>query len=146
MSLPKPQGTGALCDAVIDALLRNPSDDQQVLESRESFAGEVETLHKFSDLIERVRRARAPQTPAEEEHWHALHRLLLRCQSTLSSLRDSLANPRDSSAFELHYNEPWKMSPSLMEDKKLVASESTLRAHVNLYTQTLQTSLQAINL
>ena len=145
MSLPSTQGIGTLCDDVVEVLLRTSVNDKHAVESREVFASEVQSLHKFSDFTERVRRARVNQTTAEEVHWQALQRLMLRCRSTLSSLRELLANPRDS-AIELHYNEPWKMSPSLMEDRKLQDSESTLRAHINLYTQTLQMSLQAINL
>ena len=148
LSMPpsSPPNIAPLCDAVVDALLHVPSDGQIALESKEDFAKEVQTLRKFSDLIERVRRAKPPQTPLEEEHWHALHCLMVRCRNTLSSLRESLANTRGSKEYELHYNEPWKISPTLVEERKPTASVSTLRAHINLYTQTLQMSLQAINL
>ena len=146
MPPPSPPSIAPLCDAVVEALLRFPSDSQTAVESREDFASEVQALRKFSDLIERVRRAKPPQTPLEEEHWYALHCLMVRCRSTLSGLRESLANTRGSKEYELHYNEPWKISPTLVEERKPVASVSTLRAHINLYTQTLQMSLQAINL
>ena len=146
MPPPSPPVIAPLCDAVVDALLHFSSESQTAVESREDFASEVQALRKFSDLIERVRRAKSPQTSLEEEHWHALHCLMVRCRSTLSSLRESLANTRESKEYELHYNEPWKISPTLVEERRPAASVSTLRAHINLYTQTLQMSLQAINL
>ena len=129
---------------MIEALVRFPPDSQNG-DSREAFSSEVLTLRKFFDLIERVRRAKPPETALEEEHWHALSVLMLKCRHTLSNLRERLASTRDSRDFELHYNEPWKIA---QEDRRLSIgpSISTPRAHVNLYTQTLQMSLQAINL
>lgn len=149
-----PPSIAPLCEAVIELLLRFPPDSpQSTVESREDFADEVQALHKFFDLIERVRRAKPPQSELEEEHWRALQGLMVRCRHTVSSLRDRLVSESGSSSssgeggeYELHYNEPWKISPTLVEERKPAATVSTLRAHINLYTQTLQTSLQAINL
>lgn len=147
MPLSNATNVAPLCDAVIEALLRFPSDSSNgTVESREDLADEVQALRKFADLIDRVRRAKPPQSESEEEQWHALHLLMLRCRQTLSSLLDRLASDQGSKEYELHYNEPWKISPTLWEDKEPAASVSTLRAHINLYTQTLQMSLQAINL
>ena len=147
MPTSNPPSIAPLCDTVVETLLRFPSDSPHTaVESREDFAKEVRDLRKFFDLIERVRRVKPPETELEEEHWHALHCLMVRCRHTLSSLRERLASRRGSKEYELHYNEPWKISPTLVEERKPAASVSTLRAHVNLYTQTLQMSLQAINL
>ena len=143
MPSPNPSTVGSLCDAIVESLVKFPkdSDSKDASDSRESFVTEVQTLRKFSDLIERVRKARPAQSSTEEAHWGALGALMKRCRRSLQSLQERLVNT-ETEEYELHYNEPWKIH---LDDPKPIAL-STLRAHVNLYTQTLQMSLQAFNL
>ena len=138
MPAPRPLSIGRLCDSVVEALDKFHGE---ALESNDSFQHEVRTLHKFCELIDRVRRARTAPVPKEEEHWKALNVLMRRCGRTLQGLQERLART-ENEEFELHYNEPWKICH---EDRNPVAI-STLRAHVNLFTQTIQMSLQAFNL
>ena len=140
-SSPAPSSIAELCKTVIEALIKFPHDSQDGTDSRGVFQTEVQTLQRFSGLIDRVHDARPSRSTAEEEHWKALGVLLNRCRRTLQNLHERLVKSA-SEDYELHYNEPWKIT---YEDRKPVAI-STLRAHVNLYTQTIQMSLQAFNM
>lgn len=133
-----------LCETVGEALIRFPYESKDASsEGREAFREEVQQLRRFFELIERVRKAKPPGSVQEEDHWAALARLTVRCRGTLINLRQRLANT-GTREYELHYNEPWKIGFE-EEDRKPVAL-STLRAHVNLYIQTLQMSLQTNHL
>lgn len=137
---PGPPDLTPMCDAVLDALVKFP-DSKDVGRSRDAFKAEVLTLRKFSGLVDKIHRARPPQSLKEEEHWTAVNALLHRGRRTLANLQERLTKT-DSKDYRLHYSEPWKLS---QEDRKPVAI-ATLRAHINLFTQTLQLSLTAFNL
>ena len=126
-----------LCDVVLETLRSFGNASAEFT----SFRGEVQTLRKFLDLIQRIRTANAPRTSFEEEHFSDIETLLERCRITLSRLCEILtdvkaryhrATPQDALHQTLRH----------MQNPEIVA----LRARIGFYVQTLQMSLQTVKL
>ena len=106
-----------------------------------AFRGEIQTLRKFLDLIERIRGANAPRTPFEEEHFSDVAALLERCRSTLSRLCDILADLK-AKYQRAAPHDALQQALQSMQTPETIA----LRARLGFYIQTLQMSLQTVKL
>ncbi len=140
MEPPSVVGSSAIarsCDVILEMLrsFGNAAADFT------AFRGEVQTLRKFLDLIERIRGANASRTPFEEEHFSDLEALLERCRSTLSRLCEILAD------LKANYQRAAPQD-ALQQALKTMQNPETaaLRARLGFYIQSLQMSLQTIKL
>lgn len=126
-----------LCDVILEAL-RSFIDAASDIKA---FCGEVRTLRKFLDLIDRVFKAKLPRIAFEEQHFASVEVLLDRCRTTLSRLCEILAalGPRLCQADSQH---------GLQEILKDMQSSEilALRARIGFYIQTMQMSLQTVKL
>ncbi len=125
-----------LCDVILETLrsFANATTDIN------TFRGEVQTLRRFLDLIERIRKANAPRTAFEDEHFSDVEVLLDRCRSTLSRLCEILAELRAR----------YKAAPQDAFPEGLVDLQNSeilaLRARLGFYVLSFQMSLQTIKL
>lgn len=126
-----------LCDVILETLrsFGNAAADFT------AFRGEVQTLRRFLDLIERIRRANAPRTPFEEEHFSDMEALLERCRDTLARLCDILANLK-AKYHRAAPQDALQQALRSMQNSETVA----LRARIGLYVQSLQMSLHVVKL
>ena len=126
-----------LCDVILETLrsLGNAAADFT------AFRGEVRTLRKFLDLIERIRSANAPRTPFEAEHFSDVETLLERCRATLSRLCEILADLK-ARYHKAAPQDALQQALRCMQNLETVA----LRARINFYIQCLQMSLQTVKL
>ncbi len=126
-----------LCDTVLETLrvYLNAANDIKV------FSGEVRTLRKFLDLIDRVFKARLQRMPFEEQHLTCVEVLLDRCRTTLSRLSKALLGSRSNDR-EIGSPEGLREVLSIMQGSEVIA----LRARISFFTQTLQMSLQTLKL
>lgn len=133
-----------LCDKVIDVLDSPAYGSRYNVASRKPLCSEVGDLKKFSGLVDRVRRARVPQstTTVEGRHWQALDTLSYRCRQTLSSLHQRLL-VADFEDLGFHCNEPWIIHH---DGDQLPDVVSLLQGEISCHKQTLQLSLRAFNL
>lgn len=92
---------------------------------------EVQTLHQYLILIERVRAAREPRLGVEESHLRDVSTLLRRCDRALLNLHKSLRRLGDPNG------QPWDLR---------TATFTVPRFYISFYTRTLQVSLIAFNL
>lgn len=126
-----------LCDVIL-ATLRgfvNAANDIK------AFYGEVQTLRKFLDLIDRVFKARLPRLAFEEQHFTSVEILLDRCRTTLSRLCEILAALGPLVA-QIDSQENLAEAIRNMQSSEVVA----LRARIGFYIKTLQMSLQIVKL
>lgn len=130
-----------LCDVVLETLrdFADTSDDI------EAFCGEVRTLHKFLDLIERVFKAKLSRMAFEEQHLTSVAVLLDRGRTTLSRLCEILA-----ALVPNHSQDNQEADPEYDLEGFLGIAENSevnaLRARVDFYIQTLQMSLHTVKL
>lgn len=130
-----------LCAVVLGKLRSFADSSVGADDAVKIFRSEIQTLQKFLDLIERVRRANPPRMAFEEDHFNDVKGILDRCRGTLSRLCELLAN---MTAKDYEKASP-ETSRKLNSD--LNAPEiSALRARIGFYTQTLQMSLQTVKL
>lgn len=126
-----------LCDVILETLRSfiNAANDI------EAFCGEVQTLRKFLDLVDRVFKAKLPRMAFEEQHFTSVDVLLARCRTSISRLCDIIvalgsrirqADPQDGLQDILR----------ILQCLEVLA----LRARVDIYIQTLQMSLQTVKL
>lgn len=126
-----------LCDVALETLRTfvDAADDIK------AFCSELLTLRKFLSLIDRVFKARLPRMAFEEQHFTSVNVLLDRCRATLSRLCEILT-PLESNG-----GQP---CPKLGEQEGLRNMQGSemiaLRAKIDFYIQTLQMSLQTVNL
>lgn len=126
-----------LCDVILETLrsFGNAAADIN------AFRGEVQTLRRFLDLIERIRKANAPRTAFEDEHFSDVEVLLDRCRITLSRLCEILAE------LQARYQ---KATPQVALQEALVELQTAevlaLRARIGFYVQSFQMSLQTVKL
>ena len=126
-----------LCDMILETMRSFVNAANEI----KAFCGEVLTLRKFLDLIDRVFKAKLPRMAFEEQHFNSVEVLLDRCRTTLSRLALVLASsgpkPRQAGSPE-----------SLQETLRVMQSSEVvaLRARIGFYTQTLQMSLQTVKL
>ena len=106
-----------------------------------AFRGEVQTLRKFLDLIERIRVANAPRTSFEQEHFSDVETLLERCRATLSRLCEILADLK-ARYHRAAPQDALQQALRSMQNPETVA----LRARIGFYIQSLQMSLQTVKL
>ena len=126
-----------LCDVALETLRAfvDAADDIK------AFCSELLTLRKFLSLIDRVFKARLPRMTFEEQHFTSVNVLLDRCRATLSRLCEILT------PLEANGGQP---RPRLGEQEVLRNMQGSeiiaLRAKIDFYVQTLQMSLQTVNL
>lgn len=103
----------------------------------EPFRLEVQTLHKYLDLFEKVRNAREPRLDFEQTHLRDVNHLLCRCQRTLSTLHSTLKRAGQTDADTNDQGKPWDLN----------ASTFTIpRFYISFYTRTLEMTLMGIHL
>lgn len=126
-----------LCDVILETLrsFGNAAADFT------AFRGEVQTLRKFLDLIERIRTANEPRTPFEEEHCSDLETLLERCRGTLARLCEILAELK-ARYHRAAPQDALQQALRSMQNPETVA----LRGRIGFYIQSLQMSLQTVKL
>ena len=91
---------------------------------------EVQKLHKYLELIEKVRSAGTRRLELEQIHLQDVDRLLNRCHRALSSLEQYLIHGSDQD-----------------ESRDLRGLTFAVpRVHISFYTRTLEMSLMSINL
>lgn len=126
-----------LCDVILETLRSFGNATADI----NAFRVEVQTLRKFLDLIERIRKANAPRTAFEAEHFSDVEVLLDRCRATLSRLCAVLAELR------ARYQ---KAAPqdTLQEALLELQNQETLvlRTRLGFYIQSFQMSLQTVKL
>lgn len=125
-----------LCDVLLE-LLRGLA---RAASEMDAFYGEVRTLRKFLDLIDRVFKAKLPRMSFEEQHFTGVEVLLDRCRTTLSRLSAIFAASGTKSR-EVSSQDSQE-TLEIMQSSEVLA----LRARISLYTQTLQMSLQTVKL
>ncbi|KAL6720887.1 hypothetical protein ACLMJK_002812 [Lecanora helva] len=126
-----------LCDVILDTLRVFGNAAADFI----AFRGEVQTLRKFLDLIERIRQANAPRTPFEDEHFSDLEALLGRCRETLSRLCEILSD------IKARYHKAAPQDALQQTLRSLQNSETAaLRARIGFYVQCLQMSLHVVRL
>lgn len=103
----------------------------------EPFRLEVQTLHRFLELIEKVRSAEAHRSELEKAHLRDVEKLLHRCHRTLQTLYESLITVRDQVPGTNGLEEPWDFRGLTF---------TAPRAHISYYTRTLEMSLMSLNL
>lgn len=129
---------GSLCAAVRDMI-----ENYLILHSRpeethlENLSIELQTLHKYLHLIEKVRCAAAHRSELEQSHLKDIDRLLHRCLWTLSSLEHSLNKARDQ---DRSSGEVIK-SADIPEVRYSVSS-----VYIGFYKRTLELSLMSMSL
>ena len=106
-----------------------------------AFRGEVQTLRRFLDLIERIRQANAPRTSFEDEHFSDVEALLERCRDTLKRLCEILADLKAKS-HRATPQDALQQALRCMQDNETVA----LRGRIAFYVQCLQMSLHVVKL
>lgn len=126
-----------LCDVLLERMRGLAYTASEI----DAFCGEVRTLRKFLDLIDRVFKANLPRMPFEEQHFTSVEILLDRCRTTLSRLSAIFAVSGTKSR-EVSSQKDSQGSPGIMQSSEVLA----LRARIGLYTQTLQMSLQTVKL
>lgn len=126
-----------LCDVVLETLRSFGTAAADI----NAFRGEVQTLRKFLDLIERIRKANAPRTAFEDEHFSDVEVLLDRCRATLSRLCEILAEIKARYQRATPQN---ALQEALVELRK--SELLALRARIGFYVQTFQMSLQTVKL
>ena len=141
MDSPPPNvGTPAiahLCDVILETLR---SFGHAAVDFT-AFRGEVQTLRKFLDLIERIRLSNEPRTPFEEEHFSDVEILLERCRGTLQRLCEILAEMR------VRYQRAAPQDALQQALRSLQNPETVaLRGRIGFYIQSLQMSLQTVKL
>lgn len=132
-----------LCDVVLENLrsLADPSSVSADNDAVKAFRNEIQAFRKFLDLIERVRRANTPRMAFEEDHVDDIKALLDRCLATLSRLCELLAGMRGK-----NYEAASPGSSRGLRWDLNAPEISALRTRMGFYTQTLQMSLQTVNL
>ncbi|KAL8996222.1 MAG: hypothetical protein Q9188_006613 [Gyalolechia gomerana] len=98
---------------------------------------EVQTLHQYLILIEKVRAAREPRLGVEESHLRDVSTLLRRCDRALLNLHKSLRRVGDPNDEVNGQAQPWDLR---------TATFTVPRFYISFYTRTLQVSLIAFNL
>lgn len=126
-----------LCDVVLETLWSFGDATADI----EAFRGEVHTLRRFADLIQRIRKANAPRTAFEDEHFSDVEVLLDRCRVTLERLCNILT------ALKARYQ---TAAPQHALQNALVELQQpevlALRARMAFYIQSFQMSLQTVKL
>jgi len=138
----QPSSTGIptiayLCDVILETLWSFGDATADI----NAFRGEVQTLRRFADLIQRIRKANAPRTAFEDEHFSDVEVLLNRCRTTLSRLCDILAvlKARYQKAASQH-----ALQNALVELQQ--PEVLALRGRMAFYIQSFQMSLQTVKL
>lgn len=126
-----------LCDVLLEKLRNLANADKEI----QAFCGELRTLRKFLDLIDRVFKAKLARMAFEEQHFTSVEILLNRCRTTLSRLSEILA-PSGPRAPEAGSHDGLQEAFIVMQSSEVVA----LRARIGFYIQTLQMSLQTVKL
>ena len=126
-----------LCDVLLEKLRNFANADNGI----QAFCGEVRTLRKFLDLIDRVFKANLARMAFEEQHFTSVEILLNRCRTTLSRLSEILT-PSGPRAREVGSQDGLQETLEVMQSSEVVA----LRARIGFYIQTLQMSLQTVKL
>ena len=126
-----------LCDVILESLrsFGNAAADFT------AFRGEVQTLRRFLDLIERIRQANAPRTSFEEEHFNDVEALLERCRDTLKRLCEILADLK-AKYHRAAPQDALQQALRSMQNSETVA----LRGRIGFYVQCLQMSLHVVKL
>lgn len=119
------------CENIFATLDKSDRPIGPVQEGR-SFRSEISALRKFSELLDKVRRAQPPRAHFEERLWEYATVLISRCRKTLSGIDQYL---RDQQQAEDAAN----ACPG-------GCSSYPQRTHVNLQTKTLQLTLLTFNL
>ena len=126
-----------LCDILLEKLRNFANAANEI----QAFCGEVRTLRKFLDLIDRVFKAKLARMAFEEQHFTSVEVLLDRCRTTLARLSEILASSRPRTR-EAGLHEGLQETLNVMQSSEVVA----LRARIGFYIQTLQMSLQTVKL
>ena len=126
-----------LCDVLLEKLRNFADADNEI----QAFGGEVRTLRKFLDLIDRVFKAKLARMAFEEQHFTSVEILLNRCRTTLSRLSEILA-PSGPRAQDAGSQDGLQETLKVMQSSEVVA----LRARIGFYIKTLQMSLQTVKL
>ncbi|KAI4179606.1 MAG: hypothetical protein L6R41_007742 [Letrouitia leprolyta] len=98
---------------------------------------EVQTLHRFLVLIERVRAAKEPRLLIEEAHLRDVSTLLRRCDRALFVFHNALRHLVDVDSETSSQSQPWDLK---------AATFSVPRFYISFYTRTLQVSLTGFSL
>ena len=126
-----------LCDVILETLrhVTNPTNEIT------AFCNELQMLRKFLDLIDRVFKAKLSRMAFEEQHFTSVEVLLDRCRTSLSQLCEIFA--------ALGRNRRQVGWQNCLQDVQKILQTSevfALRARIGVYIQTLQMSLQTVNL
>lgn len=126
-----------LCDVILETL----RSFGNVAADINAFRSEVQTLRRFLDLIDRIRKANAPRTAFEDEHFSDIDVLLEHCRLTLSRLCEILPELRARYQKAAPHD---ALQEALVELQK--AENLALRAKIGFYVQSFQMSLQTVKL
>ena len=126
-----------LCDVILETLRRFTNAANDI----EAFCGEVQTLRKFLDLVDRVFKAKSPRMAFEEQHFTSVSVLLDRCRTTISQLCDIVV-ALESRLRQVNPQDRLQEVLSILRSLEVLA----LRARIDFYIQTLQMSLQTVKL
>ncbi|KAL8688858.1 MAG: hypothetical protein Q9218_005336, partial [Villophora microphyllina] len=98
---------------------------------------EVQTLHRYLELIEKVQSAEAQLSELEKSHLQDVDQLLHRCHRTLITFHHSLAVVRAQTSKRTDEEEPWDFQG---------LTYRAPRVHISFYTRTLEMSFRGITL
>ncbi|KAL8968491.1 MAG: hypothetical protein Q9183_002437 [Haloplaca sp. 2 TL-2023] len=103
----------------------------------EPFRLEIQTLHRFLELFEKVRSAETHRSERERTHLRDVNQLLHGCYETLCSVYQSLLELREQASRIDGEEEAWDFQGLPFRAP---------RAHISYYTRTLEMSLHSIHL
>ena len=141
VGLTKPISTTKdLCESVLQTLERCDWRPDRSTKDGGNLRNELQSLHSFLSLLDRIRLVQSPGAQFDEEHWEKVDVIVHRCHGALSTFESVLKDQ------EPRILEDQQQNGSQRSGTFQIPSERVLLAHVNILTKTFQITLQTINL